>query len=54
MRIDKDFQAIVEGKYFGEGLIKIYMNMLMSLIDIKSDKIFAKTGKKHKKKVLIL
>jgi hypothetical protein len=52
LRIDQDLKAISDGQYFSQGLLKVYSEMLKSLIDIKRDKVF--TGKRQKKKALIL
>jgi hypothetical protein len=54
LNIAKDLKAIEDGKYYSTGLMTVYVHMLNSLLDIRRDKVFSKSGKKQKKRALIL
>jgi hypothetical protein len=54
LNIGKDLMAIENGKYYGTGLMKVYVNMLNSMLEIRRDKVFSKSGRKQKKRALIL
>ena len=54
LNIGKDLKAIENGKYYGIGLMTVYVNMLNSMLEIRRDKLFSKSGRKQKKRALIL
>jgi hypothetical protein len=54
LNIGKDLKAIKNGKYYGTGLMKVCVSMLNSMLEIRRDKVFSKSGRKQKKRALIL
>jgi hypothetical protein len=50
----RDLKAVEDGKYYGIGFMTVYVHMLNSMLEIRRDKLFSKSGKKQKKRGMIL